>query len=147
MLRVVPVIACLCVHIALYVEMQPRTASAVRRRTPPAWRVSESCPGQQGGSESGTARAKEESSDWHECVYSKQEEGLAGRVAITQECTLPSSTFFHVSLAGSSHPGKHQTQQHIVTLTLIIYVLPNYRTRPAAAVCVCSSAANMCLIS
>lgn len=63
----------------------------------------------------GQHRGKERQNDWHEGVYSKQEQGLAGRQAITQECTLLSSSFFFVSLAGSIHP---QKQQHNSMLSL-----------------------------
>lgn len=39
-------------------------------------------------------RARERWSDWHEGVYGKQEQGLAGQPAITQEFTLVSSSLF-----------------------------------------------------
>ena len=54
-------------------------------------------------------RGKERQSDWHEGVYGKQEQGLAGWLAITQECTLLSSSFFFLRLlAGSVRLLKHQ---------------------------------------
>lgn len=82
-------------HTVLFVKMQLRPV-CVRRQTfghaSASFNAkSKTCPGQHAGK-----------SDWHDVVYSKQEQGLAGWLAITQECTLLSSSFF-VSLTGSIH--------------------------------------------
>lgn len=95
-----------------------------------------------------TALRGERESDWREGVYSKQEQGLAGWLAITQECTqLPFPILFSVCVYVWPQTS---TQQLIVSLTYSVCKLSAWclhMTKLTTRVCVAGCwVYSMCLI-